>query len=389
MGLFEKVFGKHPPVGYADAQNYFKTFTAYSPSFRNWNGAIYESELVRASVEARARHISKLDFEMQGPAKAGLRSKLKIAPNEFQTWGQFFARVSTVLDVENTAFIVPQLDAFGEINGLLVARPAQCDVTEKDGIQYLRFTFSTGEKGSMELSKVGIMTRMQYKDDFFGDSNNALRPTMELIDVQNQGIKEAVKAGGTFRFLAQMNNFAKADDVKKEREAFNEKQLKEGGGLLLFPNTYSNIQQIKPTSFTVDADQRKLIEKNVNDYFGTNDKIIQNSANDEELDAFFNGSIEPFAIQLSDVLTKMLYSYAERIRGNRVYITANRLQYMSVVHKISMATQLGDRGMITIDEVRDLFNYAPLPNGAGQKAPIRGEYYFAGENKDGGDSNAE
>ena len=65
---------------------------------------------------------------------------------------------------------------------------------------------------------------------------------------------------------------------------------------------------------------------------------------------------------------------------SRVYITANRLQYMSVSHKIQMAQQLGDRGMITIDEIRALFNYPPLPDGSGSRAPIRGEYYFANEN---------
>ena len=72
------------------------------------------------------------------------------------------------------------------------------------------------------------------------------------------------------------------------------------------------------------------------------------------------------------------------------------MQYMSVPNKVSMAQQLGDRGALWIDEIRDLFNYPPLPNGDGQHAPIRGEYYFVDQgrpdsnknqqddNKDGG-----
>ncbi|MBQ2016185.1 MAG: phage portal protein, partial [Clostridia bacterium] len=124
---------------------------------------------------------------------------------------------------------------------------------------------------------------------------------------------------------------------------------------------------------------------NVFNYFGVNEAVLQNKATDEQLDSFFDGAIEPFSIQLSQVLEKMLFTNREISVGNHVYVAANRLQYMSTTHKINMAQQLGDRGMITINEVRELFNYPPLPEG-GDKAPIRGEYYFAGEEKtDGND----
>jgi hypothetical protein len=53
-----------------------------------------------------------------------------------------------------------------------------------------------------------------------------------------------------------------------------------------------------------------------------------------------------------------------------------------------MAKELGDRGVLMIDEIRELFNYEPLPDGAGQHAPIRGEYYMVDEGRqDGGESN--
>ena len=123
----------------------------------------------------------------------------------------------------------------------------------------------------------------------------------------------------------------------------------------------------------------QLIQKNVYDYFGVNEAILQNTAVGDAMDAFWNGAIEPFAIQLSEVLTKMLFNENERAHGSRVHVVANRLQYMTTSEKIAMAQQLGDRGMIMIDEIRELFNYAPLPDGRGQHAPIRGEYYNAGE----------
>ena len=81
-------------------------------------------------------------------------------------------------------------------------------------------------------------------------------------------------------------------------------------------------------------------------------------------------------------MTRMVFTQREINGGNAIKFTANRLQYMSVGSKIAMAQQLGDRGILTIDEIRELFNYDPLPDGTGQHVPIRGEYYFADEGKE-------
>lgn len=386
MGLFEKIFPRYAAA--RQAKGYFKTLTAYQPMFTSWNGAIYESGLVRSAIDARARHISKLSVTFTGTAQRSLQARMKIAPNEFQTWSQYLYRLSTILDNQNTAFLVPVFNDYGEITGTFPVLPSRCEIVQVDNVPYLNYTFQTGDKAAIELSLCGIMTKFQYSDDFFGESNRALVPTMELIHAQNQGIKEGISNGATFRFLAQIDNFTKADDLKKERQRFNRESFsgEDGGGLLLFPNTYKNIQQISSKPYVPDAEQMAAIEKNVFDYFGVNEKILQNSANDEEMDAYFNGAIEPFMIQLGEILSKMFFSWRELALGNKVLVTANRLQYMSVSHKIAMAQQMGDRGMITINEARELLNYPPIEGG--DKAPIRGEYYFSGEDrKDGEDGN--
>jgi hypothetical protein len=382
MGLFEKIFKKPAPGKAAESAGTFQTLTAYTPTFTSWGGEIFESELVRSAIDARARHISKLEVTLEGSAKPRLKTRLKQGPNDWQTWSQFLYRLSTILDLQNTAFIVPVLGDYGEAIGIYPVLPSRCEVVQVNGAPWIRYTFSNGQKAAIEMSLCGTMTKHQYHDDFFGDSNKALGDTMQLISMQRQGIEEAVKNSNTFRFMARMNNFMAPPDLAKERERFNRQNLREeGGGLLLFPNTYSDIKQIESKPYVVDAEQLAMIRTNVFNYFGVNEEILQNKADGDQMDAFFDGAIEPFSIQLSDVLTRMLFTPLERGTGNKAVVTANRLQYMKTSAKISMAQQLGDRGMIMIDEVRALFNYPPLPNGAGQRAPIRGEYYNAGERK--------
>lgn len=376
MGLFDKIFKRPTPRNGPDG--FFKTLTAYSPVFTSWGGSIYESELVRSAINARATHISKLSVQIQGAAKPKLQTKLRTGPNEWQTWGQFLYRLSTILDVNNTAFIVPVLDYYGEPSGIFPVLPTTCQIVDYNCEPWLRYQFSSGQFASIEMRYCGIMTKFQYKDDFFGESNHALNPTMELVNIQNQGISEAVKSSATYRFMARVNNFAKPEDLAKERERFKKDNLQKGGGVLLFPNTYTDIQQIKSSPFVVDAAQMEAIRMNVFDYFGVNEDILQNKSYGDKWSAFYEGAIEPFAIQLSDVLTKMLFTERERASGSLVMATANRLQYMSNSEKLNVSAQMADRGIMNRDEIREIWNLPPLPDGQGQAYTIRGEYYLMG-----------
>lgn len=377
MGLFEKIFKRPRPRG--QPEGYFRTFTGYMPAFTSWGGEIYESELVRAAIHARATHISKLAITVQGTAKPKLQTKLKAGPNEWQTWGQFLYRLSTILDVQNTAFVVPVMDDFGDTTGIYPILPSLCQIMQYSGEPWLRYQFAAGQFAAVELRRCGIMTKFQYRDDFFGSDNAALAPTMELINVQNQGIEEAVKSSAAFRFMAKMTNFTKPDDLAKEQKRFTRENLQsDSGGVLLFPNTYAEIQQIKSTPFVVDADQMEMIRNNVYDYYGVNDDVLQNKAYGDAWSAFYEGAIEPFGIQFSDVGTKMFFTERERAGGSRMVATANRLQYMSNTDKLNVSAQMADRGIMNRDEIREIWNLPPLPNGEGQAYTIRGEYYLLG-----------
>jgi HK97 family phage portal protein len=381
MSLLDKIFrpndAKKSEDALREARAFFQTLTAYAPVFTNWGGAIYESEIVRASIDARARHISKLKVEVNGSANPSLQAKLRLGPNAWQTWSQFLYRVSTILDVNNTAFIVPVFDERMIITGIFPVLPSSCTLVEYNDEIWLRYQFSNGQYAAVEFRKCAVLTKHQYRHDFFGDSNRALRETMQLIHIQNQGVEEGVKNAATFRFMAQMNNFTSTEDLAKERKRFTEANLStesEAGGFLLFPSIYKDIKQIDVRPYAADADQMAQIRENVFNYFGVSEEVLQNKAKAEDLEGFFDGCIEPFAIQFSEAVTKMLFSERERAQGSFLIANANRLQYMSTAQKVQMAKELGDRGAILIDEIRELFNYAPLPNGAGQVAPIRGEY---------------
>lgn len=383
MGLFDKLFNNAPePKG--DYEGYFRMLNGYTPRFTSWQGGVYESELIRSAINARATHVSKLKVEMMGSARPKLQSKMKHAPNQYHTWGQFLYRLSTILDVHNTAFIVPIFDEFGEPSGIYAPLPTNCEIVQYGETPYLRYRFRWGEYAAIELEYCGIMTKYQYKHDFFGETNRALFPTMELIHMQNQGIEEGVKSAATYRFMAKVTNFTKAEDLELERKRFTSKNFgreNEAGGLLLFPNTYQDIRQIESKPFVIDDKQMAQIKDNVFEYYGVNEDVLTNRAYGDSWSAFYEGAIEPFAIQFSDVMTKMLFTLREQTEGNKVMATANRLQYMSNSEKLNVSAQLLDRGILSINDVREIWNLTPVDGG--DERIIRGEYYNANDKVNG------
>lgn len=376
MGLFDFIF-KNRPKPKGEYKGEFKMLDGYTPRFSSYKGGVYESQLIRSAINARAVHVSKLKVEILGTAKPALRNKLKHGPNSFQTWSQFLYRLSTIRDVYNTAFICPIYDDYGEVSGIYVPLPTRCEIVQYGEKPYLRYEFSNGDHAAIELDNCGVMTKFQFKSDLFGETNSSLFPTMELIHIQEQGIQEGVKSAATYRFYAQVNNFSKAEDLAKERKRFSEENFSkeaEGGGLLLFPNTYQNINQVKAEPWIIDDAQMNYIKNGVYEYFMVNEDILTNKAYGDSWTAFYEGAVEPFAIQFSEVMTRMLFTFNEQTRDNKVMATANRLQYMSNQEKLNVSAQLADRGILNRDDVREIWNLPPLPNGEGQEYIIRGEY---------------
>ena len=75
----------------------------------------------------------------------------------------------------------------------------------------------------------------------------------------------------------------------------------------------------------------------------------------------------------------MLFTAEEKSDGNFIMATANRLQYMSNSEKLNVSAQMADRGIMNRDEIREIWNLPPLPDGQGKAYTIRGEYYLLNE----------
>lgn len=373
MGLLEKTRQKEKIE--QKVNSYFRLMNGYIPVFTSFEGGIYEMELTRAAIHSFATHCSKLKPEVKGHGNGRLEKTLQFKPNRIMDTKKYLYRLATVYMTDNTAIIAPLYnDTLDVITGYYPLFTGKCQIIDYQGKKYIRYDFGNGQHGCIELENAGIMNQFQYRDEVFGESNTCLRPTLDLINTQNQGIIEGIKNGASIRFLAKLSGTFKEKTLREERKRFIEDNLgpENNGGVMLYDSKYEDIKQIDSKPFVVNPVQMSQIKENVFNYFGTNEKILQNNYTSDEWNAYYEGKIEPFAIEASLVHTNMTFSEREIACGNQIMFTANRLQYLTNTEKLNTVTQLFDRGFMTHNQGLEIFNMSPVENG--DKRYIRKEY---------------
>lgn len=353
-----------------------KVINGYKPVFTTFNGGIYEMELTRSAINSIAMHCSKLNPIIKGNYKHKKLSKmLATKPNYLMTTQQFLQKLFTILLCENNAFIVPiyEDNTAMDIVGFYPVRTKNAEIQTYNGIEYLIYEID-GKKYVIEYERVGHLRNHFYTKEYVGDSNRALTPTMDLLHTQNEGIKEGIKNSASIRFLARLTNTIMPEHLKKERKALTEANLgaDNNGGIMIFDNKYAEVKEISSTPFIVDSQQMEHIKNNVFNYFHISEAIIQNKAKEDEWNSFYEGMIEPFALQLGQVLTNMLMSQKDIEKGYGVIFESSRLQFASNQTKLSFVTQMFDRGQITTNQALAVFNLPPVEDG--DKRYIRKEY---------------
>ena len=374
MGIFKKIEKRQKEK---KLTNTFKLLTGYSPIYTSYEGGLYEMGLTRTCIDKIATQCSKLNPVCN--AKKNYKrvvSILQTKPNRLMTLQQFLYRLITILLVENNAYIVPvyENDYSDMITGFYPVRATGSKIVNEAGTDYLVYKIQE-ETFVIEYDRVGSLRRHQYKKEFLGETNTALQPTMELIDVQEQGIKEGIKSSAMIRFLAKLSVIQNEESLKKEQKRLKDEQLsiENNGGVLIFDNKYSEIQKVDSKPFIVDKDNMDLIKNNVFDYFHMSEAILQNTASEDQWNLFYEDVIEPIAIQISQVLTNMIIQPKDIEKGLTITLESTKLQFVSNSTKLQVSQQLFDRGILLVNQVMDIWNLPHVPDDE-NKRYIRKEY---------------
>lgn len=341
----------------------WKELGTFNARFIPFGFDVYKSEVVRSCIRPLAEHTSKANAVC---TNKDIERLLNLNPNMYMNGKDMLAKVRNHLEIKNTAFIYIMRDDKNHVTGFYPVPYSSFEAVEYRNGLFINFYFDGSAARNLVLSwKDLVPLRKDYNSsDIAGDDNGAILEMLDLISTSNQGIANAVKATANLRGILKSTKAMLSDeDIKKNKDRFVKDylSLENEGGIASLDAT----QEFTPISMNPTITNwatMKEFRENVQRYYGVSDAIIKSDYTEQQMEAFYDARIEPFLLALSLELTRKVFTEREIAFGNKIVYESSRINFASTSSKLSMV-QLVDRGLMTPNEYRGLFNLAPYEGG--------------------------
>lgn len=373
--LFSMFFGKkEQPQKITQTQ--LQLLNNYDAQFTTLSNNTYDSKVARQCIDRIATHCAKLipkhiQDSISNNIKGDINFLLSNQPNPIMTKFDFIYKTISMLYTDSNAFVYIAKDKEGFITGFYPVLAQNYNLLQDaSGKMFLQFQFINGQTYTIPYLDLIHLRLFYNKHDIFGSGNTVLKTDLETAQTASEGIKNAIRTSNNLRGILKFtNSMLKEKDVKANRDAFVRDfitDLDNETGIAGLDGK-AEFQEVQMKPITLDKDQLEQVNYNIFDYYGISEKIVKNNFSSEEWNAFFEGVIEPRAIQLSDAFTNKIFSYKARKDGHKIVFTTNRLQYASLDSKINLIKVAGAYGLLTKDDGREILDMAPLGGEEGNK----------------------
>lgn len=372
--LLDLIFGKKKPDDYEQTKTQLQMLNGYLPEFTTTSNYTYDSKVARECIDRIATNCAKLiPKHIKGlisqNVKGEINRMLGNQPNPIMNTYDFIYKTISMLYTNSNAFVYIAKDTRGFITGFYPVLANSYDLLQdQEGTIYLQFDFINGKTYTLPYLELIHLRLFYNRNDFFGTDNKILITDMETAHISSEGIKNAIKTSNHLKGILKYEALLKGQDLKNNKEEFVKDFLsmanKSGIAAL---DGKANFQEVNLNPITLDKDQLEQVNYNIFDYFGISESIVRNKYTAEEWNAFYEGVIEPRAIQMSYEFTNKIFTDKAIKEGNKIVFTTNRLQYASLNNKITLIKEAGALGLLTKDEAREIIDLHPLGGEEGSK----------------------
>lgn len=372
------IFKRKKKVGSTDT---FQLFKDYNLPHTPFGDNISKSDVVKIAIDRIAtqcaklkpRYIKNLNDKTVTEKTGELSFILKHKPNEIMTTYQFIYKVVTMLLMEDNAFIYPMFDKFThKLKGIYPLKPIMVEpVVDELGGYFLNFTFEDARVMMIPYENIIHLRRFYHQDTFFGGNNSkgdheALLKTIQINENVLQGVDNAVRSSMQIKGLLKMNAMLNEKDKSKKIDSFNEMlsdSIKSKGSSIIPVDLKADYIPLDVDPKLIDKDTLEFLHSKIIDYFGVSVPIFSSKYTEDEFNSFYEQTIEPLAIQMSEAFSLGLLTDNEIKNGEEIIFFSERLQYASWNTKVTAIEKLMGLGIMSLNESRALLGLEPVENG--------------------------
>ena len=365
--IFNAIFGNKKDEDTV-TKTQLEMLNSYNPYFSTASENIYDSKVARTCIDRIATHCAKLiprhiQNNMGRLIDGDINYLLQHRPNPIMNTYDFIYKTISMLYTDSNAFVFIQKNDRGLIEAFYPVLAVSYDLLQsQDNKMYLQFQFINGKTYTIPYLDLIHLRLFYNKHDIYGTSNRILRTDLETALTTSEGIKNAIRTSNNLKGILKFTNtMLKPKDIKENKDAFVKDFLSmENTSGIASLDAKAEFEPLNLKPITLDKAQMEQVNYNIYDYFGISENVVRNHFTDDEWNAFYEGVIEPRAIQMSYEFTNKIFSDEAIRNGHKIVFTANRLQYQSLEKKIKLLQQTLPYGIWTKDQVLEILDLPPI-----------------------------
>ena len=382
MKWFDKLF-RRPPKNYTFAQ----TMNGLIPIYSQFGTNIYLSDVVQQAVKCIVDEIKKLNpthvryiGNDPTPIKRSTVQDVLSDPNPLMTTSEFLEKVTWLLMLNYNAFIVPVYKVWtdnGEerrdYEGLYPINPTEVDfIEDAAGRLFVKFWFASGYNTTFPYENV-IHLKYNYSinqymggDELGQPNHEALLKTLELNKQLLDGLAKAMKASYNVNGIMKYNTLMDNEKIHEAIREFETKVNNNESGILPL-DLKTEYTPLEHKLELVDADTLKFIDEKILRNFGVPLPILTGDFTKEQYEAFYQKTLEPLIVSMSQAFTKKMFTSREKAFRNRIEFYPKELIFMTISQTLEMINILSPTGGLFENEKRTALGLRPLPELEGKR----------------------
>ena len=367
---------------------YAEMLNGYLPLFSQFGQNIYASDVVQQAincivsecVKLLPTHVREIGTDIT-PVNSTLQSVLD-NPNETMSTSEFIEKVVWNLFFNYNSWIIPTYYVWKDpktgnevrrYTGLYPVQPTgvefQQDATNR---LWVKLSFANNYETTLPYSDVIHIKHHFSVNEFMGGNesgqpdNYSLLKTLQLNENLLNGVSNAMKSSFAINGVVKFNTML--DDGKTAQaiaELENKLKANESGFLPL--DLKAEYMPLNHDVALVDADTLKFIDEKILRHFGVPLCILTGDYTKAQYEAFYQKTIEPLVVHISNAFTKTLFTDGEKSHHNKIKFYTKDLTFMTTDQTLEMVRLLGDSGALYENEKRVFFGLRPLPELTGKR----------------------
>lgn len=382
MGWLDKLKRKMPR-----SCKWAQQLNGYTPIFSQFGTDIYASDVVQQAVKCIVDEMKKLNpthIRYTGNDPVPINGDIQRVlnnPNPLMTTSEFLEKITWLLLLNYNVFILPTYyvwtDESGteqrKYDGLYPLKPTQVTfIEDPSGQLYVNMRFENNFETTIKYDNL-IHIRYNFSvneymgGDVSGQPDHApLLNTLELNHTLLQGVAKAMKASYAVNGVVKYNTMM--DDGKTEaalKELEQKLNNSESGFLPL--DLKAEFTPLEHKVSLVDEPTLKFIDEKILRNWGVPLPILIGDYTKAQYEAFYQKTLEPLIVSISQAFTKKLFTDREKSFGNQIKLYPKDLIFMTVEQTLEMVNMLSNTGSIYENEKRVAFGLRPLPELEGKR----------------------